>query len=83
MMWASTLRRWFALVGIIIVMSVLWLLVLPAVSELPEVKAMIARHHELGIDPSAKFYSELDATEPAYLSMQTHTSEPEWWRPFR
>jgi len=83
MIGVTTLRRWLAFVGIILVMSVLWLLVLPAVSELPHVETMISRHHQLGIDPSAKFYSELDATEPAYQSIQSHTSEPEWWRPFR
>ncbi|MBI1345284.1 hypothetical protein GC163_03255 [bacterium] len=82
MMWASTFHRWLTLSGIIATMSVIWLIVLPAIAHWPTVEATIARHHQLGIDPSAKFYSELDATEPAYESMQSHTSEPEWWRPF-
>lgn len=39
----------------------LWLVLLPQLSDLPAVRTTIDRNNALGIDPSAKFYSELPA----------------------
>lgn len=41
------------------ILAIVWLIVLPAVARIPAVRAHIARNAASGIDPSAKFYSEL------------------------
>jgi hypothetical protein len=38
-----------------------WLIVLPRLAQQPGVNAYILRNEALGIDPSAKFYTELPA----------------------
>jgi hypothetical protein len=48
------------------IIALLWLAVLPQIGNLPAVRATIRRNDSLGIDPSAKFYSELPAM-PALL----------------
>jgi hypothetical protein len=50
-----------ALLACITVGAVAWLAILPALGGLPAVRAMIDRNNALGVDPSAKFYSELPA----------------------
>jgi hypothetical protein len=55
------LRRVGALLACITVGAVAWLAILPALGELPAVRAMIDRNNAQGVDPSAKFYSELPA----------------------
>ncbi|MBA3480802.1 MAG: hypothetical protein H0T51_03210 [Pirellulales bacterium] len=47
-----------------------WLLLLPWAARTPSVRGMIERNESLGIDPSAKFYSELPAM-PAILDRVT------------
>jgi hypothetical protein len=42
-------------------MAIVWLAVLPALARIDRVQATIARNEALGIDASAKFYSELPA----------------------
>jgi hypothetical protein len=39
--------------------AVVWLVVLPRVGEVEHVRAMIDHNEARGVDPSAKFYSEL------------------------
>lgn len=39
--------------------SLLWLAVLPRIGQVEQVRTMIDRNERLGIDPSAKFYTEL------------------------
>ncbi len=41
--------------------AILWLALLPQLATLPRIRTMIDRNESLGIDPSAKFYSELPA----------------------
>lgn len=41
--------------------ATVWLVVLPALAQVSAVRAMIDRHEAHGVDPSAKFYSELPA----------------------
>ncbi|HMP06411.1 MAG TPA: hypothetical protein PJ982_08695 [Lacipirellulaceae bacterium] len=57
-----------------------WLAVLPRVGRLPAVRAMIQRNEALGIDPAAKFYTELPAM-PRILEqlrdMRRPTAPPE------
>lgn len=47
------------------ILVALWLTVLPKIAHRPHVAARIRRLEELGIDPTAIFYSELDAM-PAF-----------------
>jgi hypothetical protein len=42
-------------------LAVGWLLLLPWVAQSSPVQSMIKHNEELGVDPSAKFYSELPA----------------------
>lgn len=49
------------LIAFVAATAIVWLAVLPQVGELPPVRTMIDRNNALGIDPSAKFYSELPA----------------------
>jgi len=41
--------------------AAIWLLILPALAEVSIIRRMIDRHEADGVDPSAKFYSELPA----------------------
>jgi hypothetical protein len=41
--------------------AAIWLLLLPAIAQVSTVRTMIDRHESHGVDPSAKFYSELPA----------------------
>jgi hypothetical protein len=41
--------------------AAIWLLILPALAEVSSIQRMIDRHEADGVDPSAKFYSELPA----------------------
>jgi hypothetical protein len=49
------------LIACVAAVAVGWLAVLPLVGKLPAVRTMIDRNNSLGVDPSAKFYSELPA----------------------
>jgi len=46
------------------VMAVIWLLVLPWVAAQPKMAAHLEHLDEQGIDPSAMFYTDLDAMQP-------------------
>ena len=41
--------------------AAIWLVILPAIAQMSAVRTMIDRHEAHGVDPSAKFYSELPA----------------------
>ena len=43
------------------VIAAIWLVLLPAIAQVSTVRTMIDRHEAHGVDPSAKFYSELPA----------------------
>jgi hypothetical protein len=43
------------------VIAAIWLVILPAIAQVSAVRTMIERHEADGVDPSAKFYSELPA----------------------
>lgn len=44
--------------------AVIWLQVLPWIAEQPEMAAHLEHLDEHGVDPSAMFYTELEAMEP-------------------
>ena len=46
------------LIGVSTVLALLWLVVLPAMADWSAVRARIARHERLGLNPQAIFYSE-------------------------
>lgn len=54
---AAGVRLTISLVAI----AAIWLVILPAIAEVSSVSRMIRRHEAHGVDPSAKFYSELPA----------------------
>jgi hypothetical protein len=43
------------------VIGAIWLLILPALAEVSTIRTTIDRHEAHGVDPSAKFYSEVPA----------------------
>jgi hypothetical protein len=45
----------------VIAFAVCWLLLLPLAAQQPAIHNYIERNERLGVDPSAKFYSELPA----------------------
>ncbi|QDT63150.1 hypothetical protein [Calycomorphotria hydatis] len=51
------------LAAVVLLVSLIWLLVLPAVTRLPAVQNRIARHESAGIDPTAFFYTDHDGLE--------------------
>ncbi len=63
------------------VLAVIWLGVLPRLTDQPHVAEHIRRQQELGIDPSAMFYSELEILPPIAhrverLELQTLAPRP-------
>jgi hypothetical protein len=67
------LSRWtqFArLAGCIAVVAVVWLAVLPFFGRQPVIESYIRRNERLGIDPSAKFYTEIPAMPELYEYVQ-------------
>ncbi|HEY4310652.1 MAG TPA: hypothetical protein VGN12_14475 [Pirellulales bacterium] len=52
-------RGVFLLAVAIVAVAVLWLKILPAVGRQPAVQDYVRHNEELGIDPAAKFYTEL------------------------
>jgi hypothetical protein len=65
------------------VIAVAWLLALPQLATTPVVHRMIERHERLGVDPSAKFYSELPAMPRIneQVRRQRRAHEQAFWRP--
>jgi len=49
---------------IVCLMAVIWLQVLPWIAAQPKMAAHLEQLDEQGIDPSAMFYTDLDAMEP-------------------
>jgi hypothetical protein len=55
--WIGVLR----LVVAAFLVGFVWLTILPYIARMPTVRSFIERNEALGIDPSAKFYTELPA----------------------
>jgi hypothetical protein len=68
---------------LIAVVAALWGVTLPRLARTPAAAAHIALMKERGIDPSAKFYTELDAL-PRVLAEIDRAKELDrgaWWKP--
>ncbi|HWA99795.1 MAG TPA: hypothetical protein VG713_14940 [Pirellulales bacterium] len=63
MRWRNSdmLRPRVAFAGALLAIALVWMVVLPRVAAQPAVRAQIEQNERLGIDPSAKFYTELPA----------------------
>ncbi len=57
-------KQWAALSGAIGLILLIWLVVLPRVAQMPNVASRIRFMESRGIDPSARFYSELPCAMP-------------------
>ncbi|MBX3413354.1 MAG: hypothetical protein KF708_11745 [Pirellulales bacterium] len=57
----SRARRVTSFAGVVALAALVWLVVLPTLGNVPSVRAYIEYNERAGIDPSAKFYSELPA----------------------
>ncbi|MDX1970388.1 MAG: hypothetical protein SFV23_24675 [Planctomycetaceae bacterium] len=63
------------------IITTLWLGVWPAIADWPPFRAQIDHNCELGIDPSAKFYTEQPVAAAAVISIsaaQRRDAEA-WW----
>ncbi|HEY5311892.1 MAG TPA: hypothetical protein VIK18_05210 [Pirellulales bacterium] len=56
---ATRVRPWIRLLAAAAVVAVVWLGILPYIGSLPPIRTYIERNDSRGIDPSAKFYTEL------------------------
>ncbi|OYW20329.1 MAG: hypothetical protein B7Z55_07470 [Planctomycetales bacterium 12-60-4] len=65
------------------IIAALWLGVWPALADWSPFRAQIERNRALGIDPSAKFYTEQEATSDAYtgISAIQRQNPSVWWVP--
>ena len=59
----SLMHRRMALAGCIIAIAVIWCVLLPWVSSRPVVRKRLDFLDQKGIDPSAMYYTELDAMD--------------------
>ena len=50
---------WRRLAAAMAVIAAVWLVVLPLIARQPRIQSYVERNEALGIDPSAKFYTEL------------------------
>ncbi len=65
-------RGAWRLAGIVVLGGVVWLAVLPWIGRQPTIREMTARNERLGIDPCAKFYTELPCMPGIYDRAQRH-----------
>jgi len=59
----SSFGRWLMLIGMISAITVVWCVALPKLAEQPRVQEHLVFLDSKGIDPSAMFYTELDAMD--------------------
>lgn len=57
-------------------LAVVWLAILPAIGRQEGIETYIRRNEQLGIDPSAKFYTELPAMPEIYERVQNRCTKP-------
>jgi len=53
-------RRCAGFVGMTLALGIVWLVILPAIGRQADVAAHISSQKQMGIDPSAMFYTELE-----------------------
>ena len=66
----SSQGRWFRLLAATAVVAGIWLVGLPRLAEQPAVRHYIDDNEARGIDPSAKFYTELPGMPAFYSRVQ-------------
>lgn len=76
-------RGWTSLAAWSLVLSVIWLGLLPRLASFPPLRQEIEAFEEQGIDPSAMFYTELDAMENIQRKLtKAHAEHGDaFWRP--
>ena len=62
---------WRRLAGCAIAIAAVWLGVLPLVGRQSSIRAYVERNEALGIDPTAKFYTELPAMPEIFDRVQS------------
>ncbi len=67
----SRARGWLHLLAALAVVVLVWLYLLPTIGRQEEVRRYIDRNERLGIDPSAKFYTELPAMHDWHEHVQS------------
>jgi len=67
----SSLAGWGKLIALAATMGFLWTAVLPAVSRWPVVQDRFERHQAIGLDPSAKFYTEMEFFPASQLDLRS------------
>jgi hypothetical protein len=60
------LRRWATLLAWSATIAIVWICALPLLGSRPAIQHYIERNESLGIDPSAKFYTELPGMADFY-----------------
>jgi hypothetical protein len=81
--WPNDVRRgWAGLAGAAALAAVVWLAALPYLARQSAIHGFIERNKSLGIDPSAKFYTELPAMPALVDRVETikRTHEAAFWR---
>lgn len=78
-----TWKAWAMLGGILSGLVILWLGIWPAITRQPAIARYIQQNREQGIDPAAKFYTELEATAAGRVHVQSaQRRDPfAWWKP--
>lgn len=64
------MNGWARLAACVAVLAIVWLALLPFIGRQPDIEAYIQRNEQLGIDPSAKFYTEIPAMSELYEQVQ-------------
>jgi hypothetical protein len=59
-------RRWGKLLACVAAAALAWLWLLPLMASQPAIQRAVQRNERLGIDPSAKFYTELPGMADFY-----------------
>jgi hypothetical protein len=82
-------RQWLSrcatqrLLALCVFVAATWLVVLPWLGQQPSVRTHIDRNESLGIDPTAKFYTETESTRHALTrvdSLKRRTPRALWRR---
>jgi len=75
------IRHWLSLIAICALIAGLWLGLFPAIAQRPNVAERIQQLEEKGIDPTALFYTELEAmpaAEAKIKQIRSGEDDPFW-----
>ena len=79
----SLCQRWLTFLGVVGFLAALWTIVLPWAGQLPPVRARIEFLDSQGIDPSALYYTDLEAMPrlEANLAAKRRQASRAFWVP--